>query len=115
MRHYNTSITNGLMWLKMLLVKHLLLRSLTSDAVTPDKCQENVLKHILARNKDTTMGKYFNSASINSVEGFIRYIPVHGYEELSPYIEKQIETGKYSITSEKPIMYAQTSGTTGCR
>ncbi len=113
MRHYNTSITNGLMWLKMLLVKHLLLRSLTSDAVTPDKCQENVLKHILARNKDTTMSKYFNSASINSVEGFIRYIPVHGYEELRPYIEKQIETGKYSITSEKPIMYAQTSGTTG--
>ena len=113
MRHYSTGITDGLMWLKMLLVKYVLLRSLISDAYNPDKCQVDALKNILARNKNTTLGKHYNFASITSADDFIKHVPVHGYEELRPYIEKQIETGEYSIVPEKPVMYAQTSGTTG--
>jgi hypothetical protein len=113
MKYYNTSITNILMWLKMQMVKHLPLRSLNSDACNPDKCQAAVLKRMLEQNKNTALGKQHNFASINSVEDFIKSVPVHGYEELRPYIENQIETGVAEIVSEKPLMYAQTSGTTG--
>ncbi len=113
MRHYSTSITDSLMWLKMLLVKHVLLRSLNSDAATPDTCQAAVLKRMLEQNKNTAFGKHYNFAAITSVEEFIKNVPVHGYEELRPYIEKQIETGEFAIIPENPMMYAQTSGTTG--
>lgn len=97
----------------MLLVKHLLLHSLNSDAATPNICQTAVLKRILEQNKGTALGKYYNFASITSVDDFIKNIPVHEYEELHPYIERQIETGEYTIVPEKPLMYARTSGTTG--
>jgi hypothetical protein len=113
MRHFSTNITDSLMWLKMLLVKHVLLRPLINDAINPDKCQAEVLKRILARNKGTAPGKHYNFSSIGSTEDFIKHVPVHGYEELRPYIEKQIETGDYSIVPDNPVMYAQTSGTTG--
>ena len=113
MNHYSASITNGLMWLKMFLAKHVLLRSLDSDAATPDVCQTAVLKRILEKNRNTAIGKYYNFASITNVADFIKQVPVHGYEELRPYIEKQIEIGEFSVVPEKPLMYAQTSGTTG--
>lgn len=97
----------------MLLVKHVLLRLLIKDAATPDKCQADVLRRILVKNKNTTVGKHYNFSSIKCADDFIKRIPIQGYEELRPYIEKQIETGEYSIVPERPIMYAQTSGTTG--
>lgn len=104
---------NGLLQLKMFLVKHVLLRSLASDAAAPDKAQARVLQHILEGNKDTTFGKQYDFSSLRSVGDFKERIPVHGYEELRPYIERQIETGEYAVVPEKPLMYAQTSGTTG--
>lgn len=113
MKHYRIGVTDSLMWLKMLLVKHVHLRSLNSDAATPDTCQRAVLKRILEQNKNTALGKRYDFAAIIGVEDFIKNLPVHGYEELRPYIEKQIETGEFAIIPEKPIMYAQTSGTTG--
>ena len=113
MNHYSANITSGLMHLKMLLVKHVLVRSLTKDAATPDKCQADVLKQILERNKNTAFGKQYNFTSITSTHEFMKHIPMHGYEELRPFIEKQIETGEYAIVPEKPLMYAETSGTTG--
>ncbi len=113
MKYCSANITDSLMWLKMLLVKHVLLRSLNSDASSPDACQANVLKRILEQNKATALGKHYNFAAITNVEDFIKNVPVHGYEELRPYIEKQIVTGEFSIVPEKPLMYAQTSGTTG--
>jgi hypothetical protein len=113
MKHYSANITDGLIWLKMLLVKHMLLRSLNSDATTPDICQTAVLKRILEQNKNTALGKHYDFTSITNVEDYLKSVPVHGYEELRPYIEKQIETGEYAIVPEKPLMYAQTSGTTG--
>lgn len=113
MTHYSASITHGLMHLKMLLMKHILVRSLIKDAATPDKCQTDVLKQILEKNKNTAFGKQYNFTSITSTHEFMMRIPVHGYEELRPYIAKQIETGEYAIVPEKPVMYAETSGTTG--
>jgi len=113
MSYYSTSITNGLMQLKMLLVKHLILHQLIKDGDTPDTCQADVLKRILERNKDTEFAKHYDFTSITNISDFIKRIPIHDYEELRPYIEKQIATGEYSIIPGKPVMYAQTSGTTG--
>lgn len=113
MKLHNTSIIAILMWIKMLLVEHLRLRPLRSDACAPDACQETVLKRILKHNKNTTIGKHYNFAAITKPQEFIKQVPIHGYEELRPYIEKQIKTGDLCIVPEKPIMYAQTSGTTG--
>lgn len=113
MKHYSSSISDSLMWLKMLLTKHVLLRSLNSDVMNPDACQAAVLKRILAQNKNTAFGKHYHFDAITHADIFIKSIPVHSYEELRPYIEKQIETGEFAIVPEKPLMYAQTSGTTG--
>ena len=80
MKHYSASITNGLVWLKMFLAKHVLLRSLDSDAANPDVCQTAVLKHILEKNRNTAIGMYYNFASITNVADFIKQVPVNDYE-----------------------------------
>ena len=48
-----------------------------------------------------------------SIDDFRRAVPVQGYESLRPYVEAQAETGESALTVDTPVLYAQTSGTTG--
>ena len=112
MINYNTHLISAFVWLKMWLVKHTLLRPLIRDALNPEKKQEDVLRYILEQNKDTEIGKHYNFSAIKNVDDYIKNIPIHEYEDLRPYIEKQIESTGSFIVSQQPIMYAQTSGTT---
>ncbi|NIP39474.1 MAG: hypothetical protein GWM89_10575 [Candidatus Dadabacteria bacterium] len=78
----------------------------------PEAEQNAVLKSILEKNKDTVIGKKYGFADINSYEDYKKSVPVHTYEMLREFIEKQQSTNKPYLTSSQPTMYAQTSGTT---
>ena len=75
--------------------------------------QLHTLRQILRRNADTEFGLKHEFGSIHDYDDFKMRVPVHEYENLRPYIEKQENTRIPVLTSQLPIMYNQTSGTTG--
>lgn len=83
---------------------------LTKD---PEKNQCDLLKYILKLNKDTHFGRNHEFKSINSYKDFKNAVPINEYEDLRSYINQQEKTGEPYLNSQQPVMYAQTSGTTG--
>ena len=79
----------------------------------PKDHQWNLLKNILHRNKDTHFGRKHKFASIHSYKDFLNAIPINEYEDLRSYINQQEQTREPYLNSQQPVMYAQTSGTTG--
>ena len=75
--------------------------------------QWNLLKNILHQNKDTHFGSKHKFTSIHSYKDFQNAIPINEYEDLRSYINQQEQTGEPCLNSRQPVMYAQTSGTTG--
>ena len=75
--------------------------------------QWNLLKNILHQNKDTHFGSKHKFTSIHSYKDFQNAIPINEYEDLRSYINQQEQTGEPYLNSQQPVMYAQTSGTTG--
>ena len=106
-------LLNSLIRLRMFLVKHTLWRSLIKATCNPQQSQNELLKQILSKNQDTVFGKEHGFEEIKSYKGFCDAVPVQSYENLREYIEKQEEEKKPYLTAEQPVMYAQTSGTTG--
>jgi hypothetical protein len=106
-------LLNLLIVIKMCLLRHLLWKPFISKTYNPKKVQHLVLEEILKQNEDTVFGKKYDFISINSYTDFRRNIPVHTYEDLRNYIEKQEETREPYLTAKPTVMYALTSGTLG--
>jgi hypothetical protein len=81
-------------------------------AERPDAAQETVLRGLVSANRDTGFGRAHGFAGIRSLREFAARVPVQDYETLRPYIDEQRRTGAPALTSEPPVFYAQTSGTT---
>ena len=79
----------------------------------PKLNQWNLLNNILHQNKKTSYGIKHKFISIKSYQDFQNLIPINEYEDLRYYIEQQEQSGKPYLNSQQPVMYAQTSGTTG--
>ena len=79
----------------------------------PDFTQGAVLKSILNRHRDTRFGREHKFATIASPEEYAARVPLQSYETLRPYIEQQQLGTHRQLTAEDPILFAQTSGTTG--
>ena len=94
-------------------VKHLQFQPFRDSLADPQKTQQATLRSILSRNQDTAFGKHHDLRSIRSEREFRSRIPIHSYEDLRPYIERQIASDAPELNPTKPLMYAQTSGTTG--
>ncbi len=78
----------------------------------PREIQEQVLLRIIHDNADTDFGKAHRFETIHSYEEYHAKVPVQSYEDLRPYIDRQIKTGAPALTAARPVLYAQTSGTT---
>jgi hypothetical protein len=79
----------------------------------PTEIQERLLKHIITKNSETAFGKTYGFSNIGSFGHFQRRVPVTGYEELKPYIEASLHGEQNQLTTERPVFFATTSGTTG--
>jgi len=79
----------------------------------PADQQNQVLRRLLFRNRDTMFGREHDFAGIRNHAQFLARVPPQNYETLKPYIDTQRLTGTSSLTIEPPLFYAQTSGTTG--
>ncbi len=107
------TVLNALIPLKMFLIERFLWKPLIQKTHHPQQTQNDLLKDILERNKDTTFGKEHGFNKITSYTEFCKAVPVQFYEDLRPYIERQEEEKQPHLNVKQPIMYAQTSGTLG--
>jgi hypothetical protein len=73
--------------------------------------QQAVLGDILKRNAQTVFGKTHGFAEIATPEEYRARVSVQSYDSLSDLVLRQQE-GEATLTAEKPVYYARTSGTT---
>lgn len=107
------ALLNSLTYMRMRLIKKLLWNPLVQKTWTPQKAQYDLLYKILRKNSQTVFGKEHNFEKITTYEDYCNAVKIKSYEELRGYIEKQEKENRPYLTSEQPMMYAQTSGTTG--
>jgi sterol desaturase/sphingolipid hydroxylase (fatty acid hydroxylase superfamily) len=88
-------------------------RRLVRAARDPRREQELVLQKILRANRDSVFGREHGFDKCLDPSAYQHAVPDQDYESLRPYIERQIKSGAPELTVAKPVMYAQTSGTTG--
>lgn len=86
---------------------------LVKAAERPQHAQSDVLHRILQQNAATTFGREHGFDQLVDAAAFRRAVPVQGYESLRSYIDEQERTGAPMLTAEPPVLYAQTSGTSG--
>lgn len=79
----------------------------------PRETQRRLLRDLLRRNRETAFGREHRFEAVDDYDAFAAAVPVQTYESLRPYIERQQETGEPALTAAPPVLYAQTSGTTG--
>jgi len=104
---------NLLLDLHMAVSRIFLWRPFLRQTRDPDAVQRRLLKSILHRNRNTRFGREHDFASIDSPRNYASRVAIQNYEDLRPYIERQEQGQPRQLTADEPIMFAQTSGTTG--
>ena len=89
----------------------LLKRSLDKLTKAPHIAQKNRLFELLTKNKDTEYGQKYNFTKISSEKDFQKYVPITEYQDLKPYIEKITNGHSNILTTDTPVMFNLTSGT----
>ena len=79
----------------------------------PGKVQTDLLLNMVRRNAGTEYGKRYDFASIRTVADFQRNVPVITYEDIKDDMMRVASGTSNVFTAEDPVMFAQTSGTTG--
>ncbi|MFO7718978.1 MAG: GH3 auxin-responsive promoter family protein, partial [Gillisia sp.] len=81
----------------------------------PNEVQQELLKHLISKAKNTEFGKKYDFAGIRNYESFARNVPLHSYEEYEPDIER-CRQGENNIFWPTPIKwFAKSSGTTNAK
>ncbi len=83
-------------------------------ADAPGRAQaERPAAHPARESRHALRSRSTASPTSRTADAFASRVPVQDYETLRPYIDEQRRTGAPALTSEAPLFYAQTSGTTG--
>ena len=87
-------------------------RSFEHAVQNPQAAQTALLLDILRHNQGTLYGREHEFPQIASPEKFAQTVPVNTFDDLSPYVER-IKAGERNIlTSDRPVLFNLTSGTT---
>jgi len=77
--------------------------------------QARVLRAILVENAETEVGRAHGFATLDTVDAYRARVPITDWDTMAPLVDRMIAGEKRVLTSEDPIFYATTSGTTGRR
>jgi len=97
----------------MFSVKHGQFRPFLKSLDSPQHTQQAALAAIIKRNRSTEFGKAYGLQTVHNDLEFRDRVPIHTYEDLRPYIERQIESNHSELNPMRPTLYMKTSGTTG--
>ncbi len=79
----------------------------------PVAAQNQRLQEMMERNRDTEYGREYGFARIRSFEDYRKAVPIVTYEDIRERIDRVTLGEKNVLTAEDPVLFAQTSGTTG--
>lgn len=79
----------------------------------PHGVQMTLLRSLMQKNAHTEYGKRFGFESIRTVADYRNQVPVITYEDIKKDMTRVVNGEKNIFTAEAPVMFAQTSGTTG--
>jgi hypothetical protein len=78
-----------------------------------EKSREFLLK-LVNDNKNTEYGKKYHFDEIKTIEDYKRLVPLSGFDDYAPYIERMVKNGERGLITAYPIVqYAETSGSVG--
>jgi hypothetical protein len=78
----------------------------------PQVVQKDYLLRILSKNSRTEYGRKYNFKKIKDETDYCKNVPITGYPDLEPYINKIVNGSKNVLTAETPFMFNLTSGST---
>ena len=87
-------------------------RKVIKDASRPAECQDKVFKSLIEGGRQCIYGKARRFKEINTYEEYCQHVPVIGYEDIHPLIERISNGEKNILWPGLPIYFAKTSGTT---
>src|SRR5512133_2577380 len=91
------------------------LRHFNALCRTPVQAQDDLLRQILETNADTEFGRRHAFSAIRSFGAFQERVPLSTYEDLEPYVTKEMNGQPNQLTKDPPVLFTTTSGTTGAR
>ncbi len=86
---------------------------LTAALGEAERWQQRVLEDLLEFNGRTDFGRAHGFDRIGTVDEFRRAVPVHGYSDLEPWIERMAAGERDVLTADVPVVYFTSSGSTG--
>ncbi len=104
---------NFLIHLQMMAIQQCSWKPFIQKTHNPQAIQNKLLQKIIRANKNTRFGKKYGFDFISTYLQFQKAIPVHNYDDLSPYIKEQDNKKEPAIHTERLILFSVTSGTTG--
>ena len=75
--------------------------------------QEAVLRGMVRRARDTQFGRDHGFSSIRSPRDYGHRVPIRDWSELQGYFDRTFAGETAVLTAEQPLLYHQTSGTSG--
>ena len=88
-------------------------RSFQSMADRPEEVQQDLLRRILASNRDTAFGKAHDFSNMVSEQDYQQGVPVADYEATRPWVDRLQAGERRVLTADEPYIFTMTSGTTG--
>lgn len=92
-----------------------LLRELDYSIRDPFPFQEETLKHLVSRGKNTVFGKEHGMENMGSIRKFQQQIPLRDYNALEPYIQRMLKGEENVLWDKPPSWFALSSGTSSAR
>ncbi|MCS4435726.1 GH3 auxin-responsive promoter family protein [Aquiflexum gelatinilyticum] len=81
----------------------------------PIEVQEKLLFELIEKAEDTEFGKKYLFSKIRTYRDFANQVPVHSYEQMTPYIEKTMKGKQNVLWPSEIIWFSKSSGTTSSR
>ena len=106
-------VFDWLLWCRMQVFRWTHWRRIIQVSKDPRRTQERLLREIIRENRSTDFARQYGFDSIRSYREYANAVPVQTYESLRPFVEEHEVSGTPTLTATAPVMYAQTSGTTG--
>ncbi|MFW5658617.1 MAG: GH3 auxin-responsive promoter family protein [Bacteroidota bacterium] len=87
-------------------------KQIRKTVADPRKAQEQTLRKLLDKAKDTAFGRDHDFGNIQTLKDFQERVPVNDYEGIRPYIDRAYAGEKDVLWPGQPAYFAKTSGTT---
>lgn len=88
-------------------------RRFQEAAKAPRAVQEERLRMLVHRAKDTAFGREHDFANIRTLADYQAAVPVRGYDGFEPYLMRMVQGEQRVLLPDEPFFFGRSSGTTG--